>query len=263
MRSFAQAVAMILTLHAVQGGEIVAEAQSQIAVVGVTVLDVASGAAIDDQTVLVHGDRIERVGSRAEVMVPSTATVVDGDGLFLMPGLVDAHVHYFDSKTFSPLLIANGVTLVRDTGMANELVLPIRDDLERGHLLGPELRTAGTILDGTPPLIPVIARGVATPEEARAAVRQQAAAGVDFIKVYSRLAADAFLAILDEARTLGLRVAGHVPDSITIEAAAEAGLDVERALLRIRQAHRPAPRRPRQALLRRDGDRHRLLPATR
>ncbi len=195
------------------------------AILDVTVVDVAGGTAIPSQTVLVRGDRIERIGPAAEVAAPEDATIIDGHGLFLMPGLVDAHAHYFDRETFGRLFVASGVTLVRDTGMTNELVLPIRADLESGGLLGPELRTAGTILDGVPPLIPVIARGAATPDEAREAVRSQAAAGVDFIKVYSRLDADVFLAIVDETHALGLKVAGHVPDSVTIDAAAAAGLD--------------------------------------
>ncbi len=195
------------------------------AIVDVTVIGVEDGVAVPGQTVVVRGDTIERVGTLGDVALPEGASIVDGRGLFLMPGLVDAHVHYFDRETFGRLFIANGVTLVRDTGMTNELVLPLRADLESGALLGPELRTAGTMLDGTPPLIPTIALGVATPEDARAAVRRQAAAGVDFIKVYSRLDADVFLAIVEEAHALGLKVIGHVPDSITIEAAAAAGLD--------------------------------------
>jgi imidazolonepropionase-like amidohydrolase len=71
----------------------------------------------------------------------------------------------------------------------------------------------------------LIASGVATEDEAREAVRRQAAAGADFIKVYSRLSADAFRAAVDEAHSLGLKVAGHVPDTIPIEEAAAAGLD--------------------------------------
>lgn len=198
---------------------------NSLAIVGVTVIDVETGVAMPDQTVIAVDDRVQRVGAVGDVAVPEGAIVIDGRGLYLMPGLCDAHAHYFDRETFGRLMIANGVTLVRDTAMANELVLPIREDLASGALLGPELRTAGTMLDGEPPLIPTLSVGVTTPEEARAAVRRQAAAGADFIKVYSRLDAQAFLAIVDEAHALGLKVAGHVPDSITIEAAAAAGLD--------------------------------------
>jgi len=72
--------------------------------------------------------------------------------------------------------------------------------------------------------MPLIALGIKTPEEGRAAVRKQAEAGVDMIKVYSTLDKEVFLAIVDEARKYGLKVVGHIPDSIYVEDAAAAGL---------------------------------------
>jgi imidazolonepropionase-like amidohydrolase len=113
---------------------------------------------------------------------------------------------------------------VRDMGMPNEVIFNLREALRSGAVVGPELVTGGAILDGDPPLIPLISVGVKTPEEGRAAVRRQAELGVDFIKVYSSLAKEVFLAILDEATKLGLQCVGHVPDTIYIEEAASAGL---------------------------------------
>jgi len=194
------------------------------AIVDVTVIDVAEGVAIPGQTIVVVGDRIERMGPVAEIELPRDTSILDGREFYLMPGLVDAHVHFLDASTFGPLMIANGITLVRDTGMPTDFVLEVRDRLNRGDLLGPEMVATGAILDGTPPIIPSISVGVRTPDEARVAVRQQAAAGVDMIKVYSRLSRDAFLAILDEAEVLDLKVAGHVPETVSIEDAAAAGL---------------------------------------
>jgi len=194
------------------------------AIVDVTVIDVAEGVAIPGQTVVVVGARIERMGPVAEVEVPPDANILDGRGLYLMPGLVDAHVHFLDAPTFGPLMIANGITLVRDMGLPTQSALEVRDALNRGDLLGPEMVATGAILDGYPPIIPLISVGVRTPDEARVAVRQHAAAGVDMIKVYSRLTRDEFLAILDEAKALGLKVVGHVPETVSIEDAAAAGL---------------------------------------
>ncbi len=194
------------------------------AILNVTIIDVEGGRAVPGQTVIIVNERIDRIGGQTEVEIPAGADKVDGSGLYLMPGLVDAHAHYFDASTFGRLMIANGVLLVRDMGMPNEYILGLRDQLNRGETLGPEMVTTGAMLDGVPPLIPTISMGVKTPEEGRAAVRQQAEAGVDMIKVYSRLDKDAFLAILDEAEGLGLRVVGHVPDTINLEEAAQAGL---------------------------------------
>jgi imidazolonepropionase-like amidohydrolase len=194
------------------------------AIVDVTVIDVAEGVAIPGQTIVVVGDRIERMGPVAEIELPRDTSILDGREFYLMPGLVDAHVHFLDASTFGPLMIANGITLVRDMGLPAQSALEVRDALNRGDLLGPEMLATGAILDGYPPIIPLISVGVRTPDEARVAVRQHAAAGVDMIKVYSRLTRDEFLAILDEAKALGLKVVGHVPETVSIEDAAAAGL---------------------------------------
>jgi len=202
------------------------EAASRSTVIrGVTVIDVANGWAIQGQTVLVSGDRIEAVGEEGAIEIPPGAAEVNGTGLFLIPGLFDMHVHYADPETFGNSLVANGVTFVRDMGLPNELILPIRDDLNAGLLLGPEMVATGFILDGNPPLIPAVSIGLRTDEEARQAVRDQADAGADMIKVYSRLRLSLLNAIIDEAHTLGLKVVGHVPDATTIRMAAELGLD--------------------------------------
>jgi imidazolonepropionase-like amidohydrolase len=194
------------------------------AITHVTIMDVERGVSIPGQTVLIQGDRIQRIGPAAAVRVPASAQIVDGRGLFLMPGLVDAHVHLLDPTVFGRVMLANGVLLVRDMGMPNEFILKLRDQFNRGEILGPEMVATGTVLDGYPPIIPANSIGLRTPAEGRAAVRAQAKAGADEIKVYSRLDKQVFLAILDEAGKLGLKVVGHVPDSIYIEDAAAAGL---------------------------------------
>lgn len=194
------------------------------AIAGVDVVDVEQGRTVPDQTVIIEGDSIKTVGLRAEVDVPDGVQVLDGRGLYLMPGLVDAHVHYFDQEVFGRVMIANGVLLARDTGQSTKQAVQLREALKLGELIGPELIATGSILDGDPPIIPAVSIGLTTPEEARAAVQKQAAAGVDQIKVYSKLDKDVFLAIVDEAQKVGLKVVGHVPDSIGIEEAAAAGL---------------------------------------
>lgn len=195
-----------------------------LAITDVTIIDVERGASIAGQTVLIQGDRIQRIGPIAAVRVPAGAQVVDGRGLFVIPGLVDAHVHFLDPAVFGRVMLANGVLLVRDMGMPNTFILELRDQLNRGDAPGPEMVATGTVLDGEPPIIPANSIGLKTPAEGRAAVRNQAKAGADEIKVYSRLGKQVFLAILDEADKLGLKVVGHVPDSIYIEDAAAAGL---------------------------------------
>ena len=194
------------------------------AITDVAIVDVENGITVPGQTVIIVGDRIDKIGTQGKVGIPEGAEIISGHGLYLMPGLVDAHVHYFDAPVFGRLMIANGVLLVRDMGMPNEYILQLRDELNRGETLGPEMVATGAILDGDPPLIPLISLGIQTPEEGRAAVRKQADAGVDMIKTYSRLDKDVFLAIVEEAQKYGLKVVAHLPESIYIEDAAAAGL---------------------------------------
>ena len=193
-------------------------------ITNVNLIDVKKGIVIPGQTVTIVGDRIEWIGPQGGPDLPEGAQTIPGEGLYLMPGLVDAHVHYLDAPVFGRLMLANGITLVRDMGMPNELILSLRDALNRGDLLGPEMVATGAILDGNPPLIPLISLGIETPEQGRTAVRQQVEAGVDMIKVYSRLDREVFLAIVDEARQCGRKTVGHIPDTIYLEDAAAAGL---------------------------------------
>lgn len=194
------------------------------AITDVIIIDVKKAATVPAQTVIIVNDQINQIGAQGTIKIPRGAKTIDGHGLYLMPGLVDAHVHYVDAPAFGRLMIANGVLLVRDMGMPNEYILPLRDQLNRGETLGPEMVATGSILDGDPPIIPAISLGVETREEGRTAVRAQAKAGVNMIKVYSKLDKEIFLAIIDEAHKSGLKVVGHVPEEIYIEDATAAGL---------------------------------------
>lgn len=200
------------------------EAESMYAIQDAAIVDVEKGTIVPHQTVIIRDDRIEEIYPAGSTRVPEAARVIDASGLYLIPGLMDAHVHYLEPEIFGRLMIANGVLLARDMGMPNDYILKLRDELKRGETLGPEMIATGAILDREPPLIPVISLGFATPEEGREAVRSQAATGVDMIKVYSGLKREVFLAMLDEAHKLGIKVVGHVPDEIYIEDAAAAGL---------------------------------------
>lgn len=193
------------------------------AIKDITIVDVEKGILIPERTVLVVNDRIDKIGPYEKIKIPEGATVIDGQGLYLMPGLVDAHVHYYDAPVFGRVLLANGVLLVRDMGMPNEYILPLRDQLNRGEILGPDMVAAGAMLDGISPVIPTISISVSTPEEGRAAVQAQIAAGANMIKVYSKLDRAVYLAIAEEAHRSGIQVVGHVPDTVYIEDAAAAG----------------------------------------
>jgi imidazolonepropionase-like amidohydrolase len=191
---------------------------------GVTVIDVEAREALAGRSVLVRGERIEKI--RPEPLEPPAgARVIEANGLFLLPGLVDAHVHYSSAPTnYGPLLIAHGVTLVRDTGADTRMILGLRGALASGASVGPELVCTGAIVDGAQPIWP-FSKACATADDARAAVRELHEAGVDQIKVYSKLELEPYQAAVAEAHALGLKAIGHVPDGLSIMDALEAGQD--------------------------------------
>ena len=144
----------------------------------------------------------------------------DGAGAYAMPGLFDMHVHaLWDAQVAEPFLrefLRQGVTSVRDMGGVLEVASSTRAAIARCDYLAPNLWYAGTFLDGPEPVDPAMSIALANPAQARTAVRRLHLGGVDFIKVYSMLAPEILEVVVDEATTLGLPVAGHVPANAPI-----------------------------------------------
>lgn len=226
---------VLLSLSAVAQAQEPAQAQAQpLVFTHATVLDMTGAPAKSDMTVIVAGGRITVVGKSSNVRLPKNAQVVDATGKYLIPGLWDMHVHIFNHTSragtnnrdvYFPLLIANGVTGVRDMWTdPNDLKLARewQRDIEAGDMLGPRIAPGSSIVDGVPTFLPN-ALGVSTPDEARRAVRMLKAAGAGFIKVYWNLSPEAYYAIADEAKKLGIAFAGHVPFSVSAADASDAG----------------------------------------
>jgi len=216
-----------------------------LAVTHVTVIDMTGAPSKPGMTVVTSGGRITAVGPSDSVSVPGGAVVVDGTGKYLIPGLWDMHVHStfdrYERSIVLPLDIANGVTGVRD--MAGDCTGPCADkdtaynpvhsptaemihhwqhEIAAGTLLGPRMVVASNMLDG-PHTIWEGAIAIHDTAEARAAVREQQGRGADFIKVYSGLSRENYLAIADEAKRRGIPFVGHVPDAVSLADAADAG----------------------------------------
>ncbi len=200
----------------------------------VAVIDVTTGTVLQDRTVTVEGNRIVSIEREVEAAPPGTEgspVVVDGGGKFLVPGLWDMHVHVLDEalvESAFAMLLANGVTGVRD--MNGPMPLPeiraLRERVLAGGVLGPRFVAPGPLLDGPgrgPGALGPRVRWVDTPEKARDSVRSLAAQGADFIKPYNRLTPELYDAIIDEARSLGIPVMGHVPLAVDPFAASAAG----------------------------------------
>lgn len=203
-----------------------------LAITGVTVLPMTRDTALADHTVLVRDGRIVAVGPRARVAVPRGARRIDGRGRWLIPGLADMHVHLHADAADVPdsvaprelgVMLANGVTTAR-LMIGTPQHLALRRDLAAGRMAGPQLWVASPQLAGRPE---ENGRVASTPDEARAAVREVADAGYDFVKLTTDLTRPVYDAIVDEARAAGIRVVGHVDPQVGVARALEAGQQVE------------------------------------
>ncbi|MFQ5679098.1 MAG: amidohydrolase family protein [Gemmatimonadota bacterium] len=189
------------------------------AFVGVHVLPMDRERILADQTVLVRGDRIVRIGPAGEVRVPEQARRVEASGQYLIPGLGEMHAHvpsqggreFMERVLF--LYLSNGITTVR--GMLGQPAhLELKEEVARGELLGPRIYTSGPSLNGN---------SIPDPDSARRAVLHQAEAGYDFLKIHPGLSRASYDAIARTADSVGIRWAGHVPADVGLARALEAG----------------------------------------
>ena len=200
-----------------------------IAITHATIIDATGAPPKSNFTILIDHEKISAVGPDSTLDIPSGAQVVDATGKFLIPGLADMHIHLMGageptgSREFIvPLLIANGITTVRDMGGDVTQLKKLKKEIDSGDQPGPQIFFTGPYLDGNPPYFqPSIV--VVTPAEADAAVRKLKSEGVDFIKVQSRLKPSAYFAIAEAAHKENIRFVGHVPDSISAAQASDAG----------------------------------------
>jgi imidazolonepropionase-like amidohydrolase len=181
------------------------------AFVDVTVVPMDDERLLDHHTVLVDGDRIVSIAPAGAGELAEDIERIDGRGRFLMPGLVDMHVHY-NEPGFAALFVAHGVTTVRNM-WGLPVHLQARDVIARGGGFGPAIYTCGPIMDGDPPQWPGSAV-IRTAKEAACSVAEQKQQGYDFLKVYNSLSLEAYDAIISAGRQHGMPVVGHVPAQV-------------------------------------------------
>jgi imidazolonepropionase-like amidohydrolase len=239
-----------------------ASATSPVAILGVTVIDPAGARdSPPNQLILVDGGVIQYVGAAAEITLPPGTRLFDAQGKFAIPGLWDAHVHFMNTGvTALPLLVAQGVTSVREMGGFLDSTRAWQARIRAGTLVGPRIVTPGPILESPAYLENVRQRsarldgrlatrvlpyrlGVAGSDDARRVMDSLKTLGVDFVKIRTVSSPAAYYAILREAKRVGLSVAGHPPGAVSLIAASDSGQrDVEHAFVppssRMTEAHR-------------------------
>jgi imidazolonepropionase-like amidohydrolase len=209
---------------------------------------------LPDSVVVVRGERIEAVGRQGDVKIPDGAEVVEASGRWLIPGLIDLHVHLYCSgfvpiptkgseMAYAGMVAYNnlrqalqaGVTTLRAVSDRGHIDVAMRDAVERRQIIGPRLFVAGVgicMTGGHGSGIPGTIHEVDSPWEVRKAVREEVKAGVDFIKLLSshrtdnrEFTAEEIEAGIDEAHAHGRKCAIHVANFVGTKMAADAGVD--------------------------------------
>jgi imidazolonepropionase-like amidohydrolase len=190
-----------------------------------------------DMTVVVSGGAIEWIGDSADPKRPAhkNELQIDARGKFLIPGLWDMHTHVagisadpaWSKNVLLPLLVANGITGIRDMGGDLRALQEWRREIAYGTLLGPQMVAAGPMLVPSP--APGTAKSndpsileVGSPGEARAAVDALQKQGADFIKVI-QLSREAYFAVAEESKKDSITFVGHIPLDVTASEASAAG----------------------------------------
>ncbi len=186
----------------------------QIAFVGVNVIPMDRERVLMNRTVVIENGVITQIGDTKKVKLAKNVVLIDGEGKFLIPGLVDMHTHLLsDSDEYDEaiapdelrVMVANGVTTVRFMIGTPEL-LNYRTLSAKGEIVAPTIYVASPHLTGREQGNNFV---INTPEEAREAVRKSKAAGYDFIKITTFIKAEAYEAAVDEAAKQNIRVVGH------------------------------------------------------
>jgi cytosine/adenosine deaminase-related metal-dependent hydrolase len=175
----------------------------------------------EHETVIVENGRIADEGTN--VKVPANAEVIDGAGKTLIPGLWDNHQHYGDDST-GPLLLASGITSVRDPGNQPDELMARKKRIDDGQLLGQRILPS-LLIDGPGPYTAQVAVVVHNVDEALAAVHRAKDSGYFGIKIYGSMDPAWVKPMADLAHKLGLHVHGHIPHGMRPLEAVQAGYD--------------------------------------
>ena len=197
-----------------------------LAVSGATVIDGTGRAPIENATIVVEGDRVVGVGPAAAMSIPPGATIIDGKGKFVTPGLVDMHVHVYTPEKWHPeFFLAAGVTTVLDLGGQLQDVMGYRKLIDSGERPGPRILFTGPMLEEGEMYAGFAGfcrRFDSTNTEAE--VDALADAGVDGIKLYVTVRPDTARRACARAHARGLPVFMHQHATWGAEAAL-AGVD--------------------------------------
>jgi imidazolonepropionase-like amidohydrolase len=190
---------------------------------GATLIDGTGALPKPNTTIVIDGNRIVFVSNNTADSFDlnfSTANSVNLTGKYIIPGLFDMHAHVGnvlkdsynqnESEYMLRMLLTHGITTIRNPGGPTEQSVALRENASEGKIAGPQISTAGQLLNTPDIPVPFVEKQVQTEQDVRQEVRTQAAAGVDYIKLYVGLTPDLVEAAIDEAHINGKKVVGHL-----------------------------------------------------
>jgi len=200
----------------------------------ITTVDAINGVQ-KNRTVIIQGNKILKIDNSSNIKLNNSNKIIDGTGKFLIPGLWDFHVHFAYIEELAPamfeLFLAYGITSVRDTGGKIDFIKKWKNKADNSMTKAPRVMIAGPLLDGEPnvydgsPGRPELSVGLDDVTTAQEMVDSLNTIGVDLLKAYEMLSPEQFSAITKKARTHDLMVTGHVPLSMDVISAVNAGLN--------------------------------------
>lgn len=202
-------------------GTVLLPAQSQnnpraIVIEGATLIDGTGSTPVPNATIVVLRNKIIAVGKAGTVKYPTGAEIINVNGQYIIPGLIDSHTHY--PEWGGELFLAYGVTSVTDLGNSTEWIAALKQAFRSGNVRTPRIFSTGEFL-AAPRSVSRGIRGeggaltymtyVADPDEARLAARRIISMGMDGLKLWQNLSPDQIRAIVEEARRGNVWVTGH------------------------------------------------------
>lgn len=230
------------------GGLSITHAQTK-ALVGGTLIDGFGGTPIHNSVIIIKNERIVAVGHQGNLPVPEEAEVISTEGMSVLPGLWDMHVHlminghadyaHWDTAYLDRLgdvimpssahqLLRAGITSARDLGAPLKESIEVRDRINKGEIPGPTMYMSGPFIQHQPyPGTEAFRWGVSGVTDARSKVRELAEAGVDCIKLIDQdqMTIEEVKAVVDEAHKHGLTVVAHSHRPEEIRRGLIAGVD--------------------------------------
>ncbi len=165
-------------------------------ILGGTLIDGNGGEPLRDAVIVIEGNRIKNVGQKGQISYPQTAHTIDANGKFILPGLIDSHIHYRD--WLAELLLAHGVTSMVHMGDPTDWVFAQRNGIDKGKIPGPRIFASGDQMGNRVP--------AGNPEDAGKSVRYLISRGANKISTTMLLTPESLKVVIDEAHKAGIPV---------------------------------------------------------